>query len=80
VPWLFGFADGGIAQWLPQVLGALTLGMSLVTDYEPSLAKLVPHMEMQSAFAGNTANSCAFICAATCGSSKGDHHGRQQER
>jgi hypothetical protein len=41
-PYLFGFANGGIAQWLPQLLGALTIGMSLVTDYELSVAKLVP--------------------------------------
>jgi hypothetical protein len=41
-PYLFGFATGGIEQWLPQLLGAMTIGMSLVTRYELSIAKLVP--------------------------------------
>lgn len=41
-PYLFGFADGGIAQWLPQTLGAMTILMSLITDYELSVAKTIP--------------------------------------
>lgn len=41
-PWLFGFANGGVAQWLPMLLGAATIGMSLLTRYELSVAKLIP--------------------------------------
>lgn len=41
-PYLFGFADGSIAQWLPQVLGAMIIVMSLITDYELSVAKVIP--------------------------------------
>ena len=41
-PYLLGFADGTAAQYIPQALGAGILLMSLITDYEFSLAKLVP--------------------------------------
>lgn len=41
-PYLFGFATGGIEQWLPQLLGATTILMSLLTRYELSVAKLIP--------------------------------------
>ena len=41
-PWLFGFATGGVEQWLPQVLGAMIIGMSLLTRYELSIAKVIP--------------------------------------
>lgn len=41
-PYLFGFADGSIAQWLPQALGAMIIVMSLITDYELSVAKVLP--------------------------------------
>ena len=41
-PYLFGFADGRAAQYVPQLLGAGILVMSLVTDYELSLARLIP--------------------------------------
>ncbi len=33
-PWLFGFADGGAAQWVPVVLGLGALVYSLLTRYE----------------------------------------------
>lgn len=36
-PWLFGFAAGGAETWVPVVLGAMTLVMSLMTDYELGL-------------------------------------------
>ena len=39
---LAGIADGTAAQYIPQALGAGILLMSLITDYEFSLAKLVP--------------------------------------
>lgn len=38
-PWLFGFAVGGVAQWLPVVLGAGVIVYSLVTDYEYSATR-----------------------------------------
>ena len=41
-PYLFGFATGGIEQWLPQVLGAMIIIMSLITRYELSVAKIIP--------------------------------------
>lgn len=41
-PWLFDFANGGAAQWTPIFVGATILLVSLVTDYELSVAKLVP--------------------------------------
>ena len=41
-PYLFGFATGGIEQWLPQLLGATTIAMSLFTDYELSISRAIP--------------------------------------
>lgn len=41
-PYLFGFADGTIAQWLPMLLGTVTIVMSLITRYELSLSKIIP--------------------------------------
>ncbi len=41
-PFLFGFADNTAAQWVPIILGAGIVIMSLVTDYELSLAHLIP--------------------------------------
>ena len=41
-PYLLGFADGTAAQWVPMIVGLTILGMSLMTDYELSVAKLVP--------------------------------------
>ena len=41
-PYLFGFATGGVEQWLPQILGAMIIVMSLITDYELSVAKVIP--------------------------------------
>jgi hypothetical protein len=41
-PYLLGFANGGPAQYVPMIVGFAIIGMSLVTDYELSLAKLVP--------------------------------------
>jgi hypothetical protein len=41
-PFVFGFADGGAAQWVPIILGAAILLMSIMTDYELSLAKVIP--------------------------------------
>lgn len=41
-PYLFGFANGGVEQWFPQVIGAAMLLMSLLTNYELSAAKVIP--------------------------------------
>lgn len=41
-PYVLGFATGGIEQWLPMVLGAATIIMSLMTDYELSMVKKIP--------------------------------------
>lgn len=40
-PWLFGFADGGAAQWVPIVLGLGALVYSMITDYELGLLKII---------------------------------------
>jgi hypothetical protein len=42
-PYLFGFANGGPEQVVPQALGALVIVLSVITNYELSLAKLVPY-------------------------------------
>jgi len=41
-PWLFGFAGGGIAMWLPIVLGAGVILYSLFTDYELAVVRIIP--------------------------------------
>ncbi len=41
-PWLLGFADGSAAQWVPVLIGASILVMSLLTDYELSLSRVIP--------------------------------------
>jgi len=42
-PWLFGFANGGAAQWVPIVLGAGVFLLSLLTAYELGAVKVI-HM------------------------------------
>ena len=42
VPYLGGFADGSAAQWVPQIIGVMIIGQSLITDYELSIAKIIP--------------------------------------
>jgi SPW repeat len=42
-PWIFGFSDvGGAAVAVPIVVGALVIGQSLITDWELSLADILP--------------------------------------
>jgi hypothetical protein len=41
-PWLFNFADGTIAQWLPVVTGVVLLLSSIMTNYEPGLVRIIP--------------------------------------
>jgi hypothetical protein len=41
-PYLFGFATGGVKQWLPMILGLAMLGMSLLTRYEWGAVRVIP--------------------------------------
>lgn len=41
-PWIFGFADGSPAQWIPVIIGLMILGMSLFTRYELGLIGIIP--------------------------------------
>jgi hypothetical protein len=41
-PYLFGFATGGIAQWLPMILGAVVIVYSLFTDFELGVVRVIP--------------------------------------
>ncbi|WP_159349761.1 SPW repeat domain-containing protein [Roseomonas harenae] len=41
-PWLFGFADGTAAQWVPVAIGVVILLSSVLTDYELSLTRMIP--------------------------------------
>lgn len=40
-PWIFGFANGGAAQWVPIILGLGVIVYSLITDYELGLMKII---------------------------------------
>lgn len=51
-PYLLGFADGTAAQYVPQILGVLLLGASLLTDYELGVMRMIPmsvHLTMDIA-------------------------------
>jgi hypothetical protein len=41
-PFLFGFAIGGAAQWIPVVLGVTVIIYSLLTAYELGLSPKIP--------------------------------------
>ncbi len=41
-PYLFGFANGGAAQWLPMLLGAGVIIYSLMTRYELGIIPVIP--------------------------------------
>ncbi len=41
-PFVFRFADNTAAQWVPMLLGAAILVMALMTDFELSLANVIP--------------------------------------
>jgi hypothetical protein len=41
-PYLLGFANGGAAQYAPMAIGAAIIDMSLFTDYELSLSRVIP--------------------------------------
>jgi len=41
-PWLFDFADGGVKQWVPVILGLGALLYSLMTNYELGVMRVIP--------------------------------------
>jgi hypothetical protein len=41
-PWIFNFADGTAAQWVPVIVGVAILGLSMLTRYELGLYGLIP--------------------------------------
>jgi len=41
-PYLFGFADGGAAQWVAQSAAFAVLLVSALSDYEMGLARFIP--------------------------------------
>ncbi len=41
-PFLFGFADGGPAQWVPVLLGTSVIVYSLFTAYELGVVRVIP--------------------------------------
>jgi hypothetical protein len=41
-PWSLGFADGGMATYVPVALGIGTLFYSILTNYEVGVVKLIP--------------------------------------
>jgi SPW repeat len=51
-PWIFGFSDaGGAAVAAPIIVGALVILQSLITDYELSIADILPlraHLAMDA--------------------------------
>ena len=52
-PYVLGFATGGVEQWLPQVVGLLTILLSLMTDYSLGPLKVVPfrvHLALDALF------------------------------
>jgi len=40
-PWLFGFADGTAAQWVPVIVGIILLLSSVITSYEAGIIKIM---------------------------------------
>lgn len=41
-PWIFGFADGGSAQWIAVVVGLVLLASSVMTNYELGVVRVIP--------------------------------------
>jgi hypothetical protein len=42
LPYLLGFADGTIQQWLPQILGVAAIFYAIFTDYELGAVRAMP--------------------------------------
>jgi len=41
-PWVFNFAQGGSETAVPVILGSMTILYSLITNYEYSIATIIP--------------------------------------
>ncbi|WP_128543379.1 SPW repeat domain-containing protein [Larkinella soli] len=41
-PWLFGFAWKDAGQWVPFIIGAFVVVVSLLTDYEYGIFRVIP--------------------------------------
>ena len=41
-PYLFGFNNGGAAQWMPMIVGIALIGLSVMTNYELAVVRIVP--------------------------------------
>jgi hypothetical protein len=41
-PWLFNFATGGPAMWVPIIVGIAVILMSMMTDFEVGAVKVIP--------------------------------------
>ncbi len=41
-PFILGFADGSAAQWVPILIGVLTIASSLLTRYELGAVRVIP--------------------------------------
>jgi len=41
-PFVLGFADGTAAQWVPIIVGVLTIALSLLTRYEFGAIRVIP--------------------------------------
>lgn len=41
-PWIFNFDNGGAAQWVPVIIGIMTIVMSIFTNYEGGIVKKIP--------------------------------------
>lgn len=49
LPWLFGFADGSAAEYVPVFLGIMMLALAFSTNYEPGVVKVISmraHLKM----------------------------------
>lgn len=54
-PWIFGFSTDGVATAWTMSFGAILLGYSLFTDYEPSIRRVIPvaaHIALDGLFGG----------------------------
>ena len=48
-PWLFDFADGSAAQWVPVIIGVMVLLQTILTDFELGIIHkiaMVNHLRM----------------------------------
>jgi hypothetical protein len=41
-PWLFGFADGSAAMWVPIIIGVGAILYAFLTDYELGVIRIIP--------------------------------------